>query len=496
MNQRKPLPGDDLLAIIKRFGQMQEEGKALYLDAEQYEDIVEYYIYNKEYTKAMEAIEMALQIHPDNTRLIATRVALYIDEEKLEEARETLDKILDDNAFHVRLIHAELLVMEGKDEEAGRLIDAFEEEDTDEIDCLDIGILCSDVAFDDKALYWLRKCMKLNPENEEAILAICECYQNMSNYNETIPLYNKLIDKNPYSAEGWSGLAKSYFHLGQLDKAIEACDFALVSDDKAEEAYAIKGHAYYQLENYQEAVKAYKEASRLGSLEPEFAPMFIAFSYVGMEDWNNAYGYIKEAMAVTDEDSPVYPDLLINSARCLFSMDQDKEGHRTLETVKKRFPDNVFAYIYSGKYYLEEGDYDNATKNFEKALKISPTIDTWYQIGIFAMNCGEYEIAKEAFNSIREINPDYEDLPQHLAYVNNKLLDDKSMWVNKKAFKRIKEMIEHEEYPNAFDFDACVRRAKEEGLSEEEVDELVTALAQLRKIMEDFDVDQEENLMN
>jgi len=495
MNQKKPSPDQELLAMIQRIEEMKEQGKILYLDAEQYEDIIEYYIYQKDYPKASEIVEMALQIHPDNTRLVATRVALFIDEEKLDEARETINTVLNENSFHIRLIHAELLVVEGKEEEAKAILDSFEEDDIDEIDCLDIGILCNDVGFYVKALYWLEKCLEFNPENEDATLAICECYQNQAQYHKTIDLYNKLIDKDPYSSDYWSGLGKSYFYMGHFDKAIEACDFALVSDDKNGEAYTIKGHAYYQLENYQEAVNSYKEAWRLGSLEAEFAPMFIAFSYIGMEEWDNAYEYIKKAIARTDENSPVFPDLLINSARCQFNMDKIDEAHRTLEFAQELFPENVLIYVYNGSYYLKEGDRENAIANFDKAVGISPTADTWYQIGIMAMNCDDYEIAKDAFEHVQEIDPEHEELIQNMAHVLKKLVEDKYITLNRKMLKdRLRNIVANGgERPEGFNIESFVKQAEIEGKSEDEIADLIAALEQLNDLLENFDIDQEED---
>ena len=47
----------------------------------------------------------------------------------------------------------------------------------------------------------------------------------------------KLIDKNPYSAPYWFGLARCYFEQQLFDKAIEACDYAIVSDEEFADAY-------------------------------------------------------------------------------------------------------------------------------------------------------------------------------------------------------------------------------------------------------------------
>lgn len=497
MNQRKPSPDEELFEVIKRVEEMKEQGKILYLDAEQYEDIVEYYIYDKKFLKAAEIIEMALQIHPDNSRLQATQIALYIDEEKTEEARKAIDKVSDINSFPIRLIHIELLVVEGREKEARELLESFEEDEVevDEMDCLDIGILCNDVGFNDKALYWLEKCLEYNPDNEDAILAICECKQAMGQYSETIDLYNKLIDIDPYSAEYWSGLGKSYFYLGQFDKAIEACDFALVSDEKAGEAYTTKGHAYYQLENYQESIIAYKEAWRLGSLEVEFAPMFIAFSYIGMEEWDNAYEYIKKAIARTNENSAVFPDLLINSARCLFNMNKAEEAHSTLDFVQERFPNNILASIYNGQYYLKEGNRELAMLHFDKAVEISPTADTWYQIGFVAMSNEDYEMAELAFEEVEKINPDYEDLAHNIAFVNSKLIGSDSILVNRKMLKeRIRELVASGGgLPEKLNIEEYIQKFRGEGKSEEEIAELIIVLEQLNDLLENFDIDQEED---
>lgn len=48
--------------------------------------------------------------------------------------------------------------------------------------------------------------------------------------------YNRLIDKNPYSAPYWFGLARCYFEQQLFDKAIEACDYAIVADEEFAES--------------------------------------------------------------------------------------------------------------------------------------------------------------------------------------------------------------------------------------------------------------------
>ena len=80
--------------------------------------------------------------------------------------------------------------------------------------------------------------------------------------------YNKLIDKNPYSAPYWFGLARCYFEQQLFDKAIEACDYAIVSDEEFADAYMMKGHAFYQLGNEESALENYTLAENIKPSAP------------------------------------------------------------------------------------------------------------------------------------------------------------------------------------------------------------------------------------
>jgi tetratricopeptide (TPR) repeat protein len=497
MNQEE-FPQDELRAIVERFQEAKKEGRILYLDMEQYEEIVNFFICKNDNKSAVEAIEMGTKVHPDNKKLIAVLVAMFLDEGEVGKARETINKVLDDKSFHVRVIHAELLFVEGKKEEALKLIDSFIDEEHDESESIDIGVLCSDFEVYDKAIYWLNRSLEIDPEDEDALVAICDCYVHTKQYDAAIPLYNKLIDKNPYSSHYWSGLALSHFYMGRFDKAIEACDFALVIDDQIGEAYAIKGHSYYQLENFQESVNAYAKAFELGCSEAERIPLFIAFGFIGMENWDKAYDFIKTALTCTEESLPIYPDLLVNLARCQFHRKENAEGHRTLESVQKRFPHHVLAYTYNIKYYLEEGDRKNAIKNLNKAIAINPSAETWYQIGLLSMEGNEFELARNAFEHVKEIDSNYKNVKDNLTYVMNKLHDGMSIALDRGMLKKYLRNIvaEGKTRPERLNIDEYVRQAEKEGKSEKEIEDLIVVLDQLNDLLENFDIDQEEDETN
>ena len=176
-------------------------------------------------------------------------------------------------------------------------------------------------------------------------------------------------------------------------------------------------------------------------------------------------------------------------------MNKQEEAHRTIESVQKRFPDNVFAYTYNGKFYLKEGNREKAIINFEKAVAISPTADTWYQIGLLAMKCEDYEIAKNAFEHVEKIDPDYENLIENMIYVTTKLLNERYIMINRKKLKEYLRTLAANGMarPETLIIDDYIRQAKKEGKSEEEIEKLIGALDQLNDLLKNFDVDQEED---
>lgn len=91
---------------------------------------------------------------------------------------------------------------------------------------------------------------------EEAYLAVTgDCYYAQGLFEKATFFFNKLIDKNPYSAPYWFGLARCYFDQQMFDKAIEACDYATVADDEFADAYLMKGHSFFQLGNEESAME-------------------------------------------------------------------------------------------------------------------------------------------------------------------------------------------------------------------------------------------------
>ena len=85
---------EEFKEILASYEKRGDKDRSIYLDADDFADIADYYLTNNKPMKAMKAIDMGLQIHPDEEVLLIVRSAAYIFQRQFDKAREIL-KTLD-----------------------------------------------------------------------------------------------------------------------------------------------------------------------------------------------------------------------------------------------------------------------------------------------------------------------------------------------------------------------------------------------------------------
>lgn len=408
--KKKEDPNQDkeIQKVVERYESMRKAGKTPYLDSEEFEDIADHYFNAGRFDEALAAINMGLLMHEEDTVLLSILALLRMERGETDIATAIVDRIIDrdDCPLYVRLVKATILMRNGEDDEARAIIEAMEEEEfLDETDYYEIAATCNKLGYLEKADEWFKKCLAADPDNEEVVMEYCDNAQELGHYEEAISWYNKMLDKDPYNTELWSELGKAYFHIGEFEKTIEAADFALVSDAENPNAYIYKAHSLYHLGNFPEAIKAYEETLKYTLEEVEYVYLFISSCYVEMESWEKASVYGQKAILGIGIDSPLYPDAMLNSARCLYGLKRYEMAHQVLAMIKDHRPDFIAAYLYGARCYFEQGNRQKALGQLDEAITISPDADTWYQRGMIALEFGEGKIATEAFYQASQLDP-------------------------------------------------------------------------------------------
>ncbi|MCD8184825.1 MAG: tetratricopeptide repeat protein [Bacteroides sp.] len=437
MSKKNLLSGRDreLQELAEQYEAAKAENKPIYLDAEDSADLADWYAVRGKYPMATEVVEYGLELHPDNTELLVEKAYLLMDTQDRDKAKQIIDNISEDYSSEVKVLKASLLLGEGKMDETEQMLNALEDKD-DLANIVDIAYMYLDMGYPPKALEWIARGLEQYAEEEAYIAVTADCYLAQGLAEKAEFFYNKLIDKNPYSAPYWFGLARCYFEQQKFDKAIEACDYAIIADDEFGEAYVMKGHAFYQLGNEEKALESYTTASKYQAITTDFLHMFMGLNLLSKGNWEDGLNYLESAIESQDEDSLTLPSLYAHAALCLHKMGKKRKASQYFKKAHELDPKDVDVYLLEGRTYMEDGSYDKAVKKWAMALKYAPYADTWNEIGICSIEIGQLSYAKLAFERVKEMDPDFEGINERLTSLYMLLRD-------KENFLKYNQLCEH-----------------------------------------------------
>lgn len=437
MSKKNLLSGRDkeLQELAEQYETAKAEKKPIYLDAEDLADLADWYAMCGKNENAAEVVEYGLSLHPDSTPLLVEQVYLLMDSQERDKAKLIVDQISDDYSSEVKVLKANILLGEGKIDEAEQLLDTIEDKD-DLANIVDVAYMYIDMGYPDKALTWLETGLEKYAEEESFLAATADCFHAKGLNQKAETFYNKLIDKNPYSAPYWFGLARCYFAQQMFDKAIEACDYAIVADEEFAEAYIMKGHAFYQLGNEESALESYTLAEKCKAISPDFLQMFIGLNEISKGHWEEAYQHIERAIQGENIDPTILPSLYAHAALCLYKSGKKRKANQYFKKAHEIAPEDVDPYLIEGRMYMEDGDYDKAVKKWALALEYAPYADTWNEIGLNSMEVGQLGYAKLAFERVKELEPQFEGINEKLASLYMLLKD-------KENFLKYNQLCEH-----------------------------------------------------
>lgn len=420
---RKNTPPDrdkELNDLIAQYETARTDNKQIYLDGDQLADIADKYAAERRFKEAQEVITYGLSLHPGNTDLLVEQAYLYLDTQKIQQAKEVAEGITETYETSVKLLKAELLLNEGKLDATETLLDTIDEQD--DLDTIvEVSYLYIDMGYPEKAIPWLTKGIFQYNEDEDFLAATADCYCAANKLEKATYFYNKLIDKNPYHPPYWLGLSKCQFAGQDYGKAAESIDFALAADEKYGDGHLMKAHCLFHLENEEEAIEEYEKALQYKTLAPEFAYMFIGLAYNNKENFQKADDYFQRALEVLesseDKTSPLLTDIYTNRAVTLSKLGRSAEAHELFAKAKEINPEDSEPYLQEGNIYMEENNFDSAREEWEMALRYSPEPETWYQIGTYSIDHNMIENARFCFEQALKLNPDMEGLNEQLASV-------------------------------------------------------------------------------
>ncbi|MBO7580935.1 MAG: hypothetical protein J6T38_05375 [Bacteroidaceae bacterium] len=441
--------------LLKSYEAQRDKGESIYLDADDFADIADYYLSMDKPSLAMDVLATGLAIHPDDDVLLIVRSATYIYQREYDKAEEVLGS-LDPSNSDVKYQLAQLEYAKyGNVTKAEKLWRAWMK--------LENGPNPTEEQRRESYIHIISSLIELraNERGEREfdvdatrrwIRAYIDTFSPLGKYDEDVQLADicrdndladlmsevltQVLEEQPYLPKGWSNLALAQYLMQNYEQALESCDFALAINPDDLEALLTKAHVYHSMGEKKASKPVFKEYLDKGGEAVQIIPYADALFVSGEKDvaiseleWLCNYFENRRLEAVTkyqqaqatlpadseelkrekghyDEVLDLYTRILTDVSDLYHHNECYEEGiavNRRLTDVDGR---NSEAYFMLGINNLALARYEEASKNFAFALQWA---EDQVMMGVdialtFVLNNFD-RFALEVLNAVSQIAP-------------------------------------------------------------------------------------------
>ena len=405
--------------LLGSYETAQQEGTSLFLDSEQLTDIAEYYHWMGRTDDAIDVIDYALGIYEGATAplVLKARITLLTMDDA-EEAMSLAEQIEDKSDFDYYYIKAEILIAVNKANEADLFLETcldqiMEADNTDFM--LDAATLFADYEQTSLARKWLERIGDKEMVDYRETLG--RIYYFELQYEESIRLFEGLIDDNPYSTYYWDMLACVHLAMDNANEAITCSEYAIAITPDDEDALLYKAQALMRLKNYDAAIGFFNRYSQVRPCNIE-GWMNAGLCHVLSNRYEEGIVCLLEAASKSlqynsDRLMEIYQELV-------FAYSHEHCIDKALEYVDKMEElygcDKDETMVLRGHVYLENAMQEKARQCYKKAIDdsmCSPTIMLRMAVSLYDNNY--INIAYGILKGMTSI--DMRSLPQTYAYM-------------------------------------------------------------------------------
>ena len=357
--------------ILEQYEESVQEGHSIYMDADDLADIADYYQYNGKPEDANRAIDLALEYNPEavGPLLYKAREALSLHD--FDTAREYAEQILAVDQQEALYLQGEILINEGKVEEADdffreQMREVMSDEQMDYV--YDVANIFSDYNVYDKAFEWMTRSQGDDSDDFKELMA--RTLFGLGKYKDSERIFNELIDHDPYSIRYWNALASAQFMNEDYNAAITSSEYAIAIDPHDAESILSKANSLYSLGNYESALTYFERYSEVMP-EDEFGFLHQGTCLINLGKYSEAQQVLEQAEYLADDDSPYLPEICQELAFAYSEMHKPESALYYIDKTQDMDCDHVNMEIIRGHIHLANQNPEEAEEAFKEALRMS-----------------------------------------------------------------------------------------------------------------------------
>ncbi len=409
---------------ISKFESMLKTDDVYFFDAEDFEDIIHYYLNNGKIALGKKAIQIGLEQHPNALELKLLHVEVLVFEDNFDAAEHMLNELQDFDAYNdeIYIQRANICSKQDKHQEAiNLLLEALQHTN----DSFDIhSLLGMEYLFLDdfeQAKHSFMRCVEFDESDYSSLYNVVYCFEFLEDYEGAIHYLNDYLERNPYSEVAWHQLGKMYLEQKMHKEALTAFDFAIISDDSFIGAYFEKGKVLEKLGRYNEAIENYEVTIRIDDpTSHAYLRIGKCHEKLGNDDLAKYYYY-----------NTVHEDPLLDKGWLAITdfYSRHKSFEKALFYINKAINidgENPIYWKKAAKIYFQLGNLDEADFAYKQAVDLGNyELDTWMEWSETLKQLGDFNSSIQVLVQGIEFYPEDSKLVFKLAglYLKNKELE-------------------------------------------------------------------------
>jgi tetratricopeptide (TPR) repeat protein/CHAT domain-containing protein len=217
-----------------------------------------------------------------------------------------------------------------------------------------------------------------------------DCYISKGDYESAVKDFAEAIRISPDYAPYWESRGNALRLAGRWDEAIRDYDQAITLDDRNAQRYNVRGDAYYY---HADTLRLRGDEASLTAAQADFEK--------SVDDFTRAIDL--------DRSVPLYWENRAVSLRKLGQFAEALNDFQKAIELAEADPQRLDAaarYAQRGHGYYGQGDYENAAKDYRKALEFAPNAAYYHQYLAEALRlAGNFAEAAPEYDKAIEIDP-------------------------------------------------------------------------------------------
>ncbi len=312
------------------------------------------------------------------------------------------------------------------------------------------------------AIVLLKNALEKDPNYLDARYQLAVAYMDSGKFEQAEKEFQKIVRQRPAYPGLKLSLAKLYVSLRKPDLAVTTAQDLLKDNPGSSEVLEAVGIAYMAASNAAEAesylLKALQAEPGRASSQLELATLYSAtgrmkeakelINQVLRKDPKNQRAYYILAAAEissgnTDAANAVYQKIaqlypsdtqaLYKSGLLYLEKGRADQADKIAASMMEKFPKQAEGYRLKGIINYRAKKYSDAVNMLQASIKIRPTVEAYYFLGLSSFGLGDMESALSQFRTILDRNPSFvrARLLTAVILLKQKRVDDSITEINK-----------------------------------------------------------------